>query len=145
MGIALFKRIFTYFKPVDRNLQLMNSGRDHQFEVLKKVIVSQIKENCRDIQYNSKKRVKLNMKVILLLQFIEEIFLQREDELIKTKSFQETMTLFMILLDKLSILTFDMPDDAVSLYHQMIRGKGSRPPSSLADTESQKLIEISPQ
>ena len=55
------------------------------------------------------------------------------------------MTLFMILLDKLSILTFDMPDDAVSLYHQMIRGKGSRPPSSHADNESQRLIEISPQ
>ena len=74
MGIALFKRIFTYFKPADRNPQLLNRSRDHQFEVLKKVIISLIKENCRDL-FKSKKRVKLNMKVILLLQFIEEIFL----------------------------------------------------------------------
>ena len=46
MGIALFKRIFTYFKP-DKQIQLLNDGqnKDHQFEVLKKVIIGLAKQN----------------------------------------------------------------------------------------------------
>lgn len=57
--------------------------------------------------------IKLNMKLIILLQFIEELFVSRADDLIKNKSFHDTMVIFMFLLDKLGILTFDMPDQAV--------------------------------
>jgi hypothetical protein len=59
------------------------------------------------------------------------------------------MSIFMVLLEKLGILTFDMPDDAAKLYHMAI-SQNSRPPSQ-ADIESQNssakkaILEISPQ
>ena len=53
------------------------------------------------------------MKVIILLQIIEEIFVSRDDDLIKNRYFANTLSVFMFLLDKLGILMYDLPDAAV--------------------------------
>lgn len=55
-------------------------------------------------------RLKINQKFILLLQFIEQMFLERKNELSCMPEFADMMAVLMFVLDKQKILWFDFPD-----------------------------------
>lgn len=66
--------------------------------------------------------MKLNLKVILLLQFIEEYYIKHKENMsdADTKSFYETLLALMYLCEQLGILTFDMPDNFAIHYNTSV-------------------------
>ena len=62
--------------------------------------------------------MKLNVKVILLLQFMEEVYINEKEQFttFELRSMFETMTALMYLCEQLGILTLDMPDSFAYEY-----------------------------
>jgi hypothetical protein len=81
--------------------------------------------------------MKLNQKVILLLQFSEEVYVNQKDNFseIESKVFFETLLALMYLCEQLGILTLDMPDNFAYEYSNSDEGQAIKQRSSLSVTK----------
>lgn len=64
--------------------------------------------------FKQHEQVKLSLKLLHLLQFLEELYVAKRQSLSKTPLFQDTLLALMFLFEQIGILTFDLPDRVAS-------------------------------
>jgi len=104
-GLALFKRIFVYF---GRDLDKQN--------LLLQKIIKQLVRDVNKNEYEKHPQARINLKLIMLLQFIEELYLRFRVELKGNKLFVESLAILIFLFEQLGILSFDLPDPSIQEF-----------------------------
>lgn len=101
ISLTLFRRIFSFFKQEYKV----------QFQVLQKIIKQiLIDVNWGPRAFEENEQEKLTLKLIQMLQFLEEVYIKNKAELAENPLFHQTLALLMFLFEQLGILTLDMPD-----------------------------------
>ena len=67
--------------------------------------------NYGKADFGDVKQAKLNLKLIQMLQFFEELYFRQRQALNITCEFHKTVQLFMLLMEQVGLLTLDAPDD----------------------------------
>ena len=82
-----------------------------QISLLQSVLYKIIYElNYGKAEFADAKQAKLNLKLIQMLQFFEELYFRQRQALNLTPEFHKTVQLFMLLMEQVGLLTLDAPD-----------------------------------